>query len=86
MSEKIMKPNCSWLGLNQKVGIWPIHENNVHTCMQKWTKIGRLKDEHIRQMCSEPPHDKTNKKTVNPAKTQISLVIRSVWSESSLNG
>ena len=29
----------------------------------------------------EPPHDKTNKMTVHPAKTQIS---RRVWSESSL--
>ena len=32
----------------------------------------------------EPPHDKTNKMTVHPAKTQISLGIRLVWSESSL--
>ena len=32
----------------------------------------------------EPPHDKTNKMTVRPAKTQISLGIRPVWSESSL--
>ena len=32
----------------------------------------------------EPRHDKTNKVTVRPAKTQISLGIRSVWSESSL--
>ena len=29
-------------------------------------------------------HDKTNKVTVHPAKTQISLGIRPVWSESSL--
>ena len=28
----------------------------------------------------EPPHDKTNKMTVYPAKTQISLGIRPVWS------
>ena len=33
----------------------------------------------------EPPHDKTNKVTVRPAKTQLSLGIRSVWSESSLS-
>ena len=33
----------------------------------------------------EPPHDKTNKMTVRPAKTQISLGIRPVWSESSLS-
>ena len=32
----------------------------------------------------EPPHDKTNKMTVHPAKTQISLGIRPVWSEPSL--
>ena len=32
----------------------------------------------------EPPHDKTNNMTVRPAKTQISLGIRPVWSESSL--
>ena len=32
----------------------------------------------------EPPHDKTNKVTVHPAKTQINFGIRPVWSESSL--
>ena len=32
----------------------------------------------------QPPHDKTNKITVRPAKTQISLGNRPVWSESSL--
>ena len=33
----------------------------------------------------EPPHDKTNKVTVHPVKTQISLGICPVWSESSLS-
>ena len=33
---------------------------------------------------NEPPRDKTNKMAVRPAKTQISLGIRPVWSESSL--
>ena len=33
----------------------------------------------------EPRHDKTNKVTVRPAKTQISLGIRPVWSASSLS-
>ena len=33
----------------------------------------------------ESRHDKTNKLTVRPAKTQISLSIRPVWSESSLS-
>ena len=32
----------------------------------------------------EPRHDKTNKVSVRPAKTQISLGIRTVWSKSSL--
>ena len=32
----------------------------------------------------EPRHDKTNKMSVRPAKTQISLGIRPIWSESSL--
>ena len=34
---------------------------------------------------NEPRHDKTNKMSVCPAKTQISLGIRPVWSESSLS-
>ena len=33
----------------------------------------------------EPRHDKTNKVTVRPVKTQISLGIHPVWSESSLS-
>ena len=33
---------------------------------------------------NEPPHDKTNNVAMRPAKTQISLGIRPVWSESSL--
>ena len=37
-----------------------------------------------RSSINGPPHDKTNKMTVRPAKTQISLGIRPVWSESSL--
>ena len=31
-------------------------------------------------LVNEPPHDKTNKVTVHPAKTQISLCICPVWS------
>ena len=37
------------------------------------------------QCINEPPHDKTNNVAVRPAKTQISLGIRPVWSESSLS-
>ena len=38
----------------------------------------------IMRLRFEPRHDKTNKVSVRPAKTQISLGIRPVWSESSL--
>ena len=38
-----------------------------------------------RECTFEPPHDKTSKMTVRPAKTQISLGISPVWSESSLS-
>ena len=38
-----------------------------------------------RSFINEPRHDKTNKMSVRPAKTQISLGIRPVWSESSLS-
>ena len=37
------------------------------------------------QVIYEPRHDKTNKMSVHPAKTQISLGICPVWSESSLS-
>ena len=36
------------------------------------------------KFCTFEPHDKTNRMSVCPAKTQISLGIRPVWSESSL--
>ena len=39
---------------------------------------------HSQHVLNEPPRDKTNKVTVRPAKTPISLGIRKVWSESSL--
>ena len=39
---------------------------------------------HVMDSIIEPPRDKTNKVSVRPAKTQISLGIRPVWSESSL--
>ena len=38
-----------------------------------------------RKETNEPPHDKCNKMSVRPAKTQISLGIRPVWLESSLS-
>ena len=49
-----------------------------HCHNEKWHPDLRLRTEF------EPLHDKTNKKTVCPAKTQISLGIHPVWSEASL--
>ena len=46
-----------------------------------WT---RPKDKRVHQTY-ELPHDKTNKMTVRPAKTQISLGFRPAWSDSSLS-
>ena len=46
----------------------------------------KKKHSHFQEFAktNEPRHDKTNKMSVRPAKTQISLGIRLVWSESSL--
>ena len=41
--------------------------------------------ENVLNSLFEPPHDKNNNVVVRPAKTQISLAIRPVWSESSLS-
>ena len=42
-------------------------------------------ENRLKHDTNEPTHDKTNNMTVRPAKTQISLSIRPVWSESSLS-
>ena len=52
--------------------------------MVRWS-WKRLKSIGKQPSLNEPPHDKTNKVTVRPAKTQISLGILPVWSESSLS-
>ena len=50
----------------------------------RWTCLGNDQERMELHSTYEPPHDKTNKLTVRPAKTQNSLGIRPVWSESSL--
>ena len=50
-------------------------DQNLLETLYIWNKI---------QYLFQWPHDKTNKMTVRPAKTQISLDIWPVWSESSL--
>ena len=55
--------------------------NSSHgNCMGKIVKIILT----VKTMWNEPRHDKTNKMILRPAKTQISLDICPVWSESSL--
>ena len=52
-----------------------------------WECIQPSKPPQIHQNFNEPPHDKSNKKWhVCPVKTQISLGVRPVLSESSLSG
>ena len=60
---------------------WGMSKFNMSICQNTEPSV-------IRRQCwtiYEPPHDKTNNVAVRPAKTQISLGIRPVWSESSLS-
>ena len=47
-------------------------------------RFGQLWMDNAPYVTNELPHDKTSQVTVRPAKTQISLGIRPVWSESLL--
>ena len=53
----------------------------IFNCMLR----SNIVDIILNKMHPEPRHDKTNKMNVRPAKTQIGLGIRPVWSESSLS-
>ena len=69
--------------------IWVFHltNTNFHFPAYKYRYMSAQKGLHIQcsHSCqSEPRHDKTNKMSVRPAKIQISLGIRPVWSESLL--
>ena len=60
-------------------------------CLYRWLKVKHIKFSlcwslYIRfPSLNVPRHDKTNQVSVRPAKTQISLGIRPVWSASSLS-
>ena len=62
------------------------HQKNVvlNTLIRRYQRISKLTTVFLNtvklQGLFEPPHDKTNKMTVRPAKTQISLGIRPVRS------
>ena len=64
--EKSLKENYGVPGKESITDSWDSVQQTVST-----VKLSEL---------FEPPHDKTNKMTVRPAKTQISLGIRPVWS------
>ena len=65
--------------------IEPLHDKtNKMTCAHSEDSDQPYKFEVTisRNSKYEPHHDKTNKITMRPVKTQISLGIRPVWSES----
>ena len=63
--------------------------NRFNTCIDSfWNKLiieKNCKSMSEENVTYEPPRDKTNNVAVRPAKTQISLAIRPVWSVSSLS-
>ena len=63
--------------------VWPGSALFAKTCLSE--NLGSLQN-MIWRICipNEPPHDKINKMTVRSTKTQISLDICPVWSESLL--
>ena len=97
-SMHLMIPLPNFRSAQYATYVWKLRRlNNIRIltkkCLSliKYVIILRLRcealynDQTIRQDATfEPRHDKTNKVTVRRAKTQISLGIRPVWSESSL--
>ena len=74
MLNAVLKVQKITLDSIENFSIWRVAFSKL-IFMQKWLSM---------DFTFEPPHDKTNKMTVRPAKTLISLGIRPVWSESSL--
>ena len=65
--------------------IWFKETFNVFHTILKTVKKTKFKSSSFDARTFEPRHDKTNKMSVRPAKTKISLGIRPVWSESLLS-
>ena len=64
-----------------KYPLYMFHWLNQLVHMASWqSKVLVVLPVHKMGSTFEPPHDKTNKMTVSPAKTQISLGIHPVWS------
>ena len=68
----------SWYYSTKTLHYWRVNTDILY----QWVNTATYK--MLIQNCSEPRHNETKKVTVHPAKTQISLRIRPVWSESSL--
>ena len=83
---KMLSFNQGAFSLSQSPFIYPLSvsdRNDWHRLETSSEKEILWKQENPPTQC-EPRHDKTNKMSVRPAKTQISLGIRPVWSASSL--
>ena len=82
-------PRCVYLWFSFAIFVWFLLRPTKITC-DCYHLIAKLGFGFSRKTAMkvirtfEPRHDKTNKVTVRPAKTQISLGIHPVWSESSL--
>ena len=81
---------CTWLFTERHVYIATHdHLSSSDNCHRACQLTGCFHGQYEYSKCSknlntfEPPHDKTNNVAVRPAKTQISLGIRPVWSEPS---
>ena len=78
--------NHSWIGQISQIShrfAFYLYRNNVLSCT-KWELYTRAIGRLFRTV-NEQRHDKTNKMSMPPAKTQISLSINPGWSESSLS-
>ena len=80
----VLKNLCTKYEHGSSYGLWIM---NLTYRMDARVDVDRCTDGSTSEWADriEPPHDKINKMTVRPAKTQISLGIRPVWSESSLS-
>ena len=77
-----LKRNTPWNN-----GKWRSYQPYIEECLwcTKWINSVVSWNSSVGLNIIDPPHDKTNKVSVRPAKTQISLGIHPVWSESSLS-
>ena len=64
--------------------VYSIHIINSSSCISINNQLKPYTSIHVKSLRFEPQHDKTNKMTVHPVTTPISLDIHPVWSESSL--